>query len=306
MKKLLFSFILLSSFGLYTSFKLYNPQDKKQKDKEAIKSMCGCYEVGFNFAETFNYSDDSTYQPSEVKHSKALEWVQLVEDKENKVVMQHLLVIGKGEKQFVMKHWRQDWLYENRELYMYDVDNQWRFVKMDKKAVEGQWTQKVFQVDDSPRYEGSSSWVHIDGKSYWENATDSPLPRREFTKRSDYNVTLRRNRQELTKEGWVHDQDNDKIIREAGKADFILAQEKGYNTYVKVDDAKCQLAQDWWKENKDKWKLVRDNWEKVFSKDKNLKLAQEVEGKRLFEYLFELDTDAENKEINKIINDFVE
>ena len=30
-----------------------------------------------------------------------------------------------------------------------------------KKDVRGQWTQKVYQVDDSPRYEGSSTWVHL-------------------------------------------------------------------------------------------------------------------------------------------------
>ena len=30
---------------------------------------------------------------------------------------------------------------------------------------------KIFQVDDSPRYEGTASWVHVDGKSYWENTT---------------------------------------------------------------------------------------------------------------------------------------
>ena len=88
-----------------------------------------------------------------------------------------------------------------------------RIKKLDKKDVKGQWTQKVFQVDDSPRYEGSGYWVHLDQKSYWENTTSAPLPRREYTKRNDYNVTERGNRQEITSTGWVHDQNNKKIIR---------------------------------------------------------------------------------------------
>ena len=45
--------------------------------------MCGCFEVSFNFAETFQYSDDSTYVASKTKHDKGLEWVQLVEDEKD-------------------------------------------------------------------------------------------------------------------------------------------------------------------------------------------------------------------------------
>jgi len=89
----------------------------------------------------------------------------------------------------IIKHWRQDWIYENTEFYIYDHDNKWSFLKLPNDNVKGQWTQKVFQVDDSPRYEGSGSWVYVDGKKYWESTTDAPLPRREYTTRSDYNLT---------------------------------------------------------------------------------------------------------------------
>ena len=104
--------------------------------------------------------------------------------------IQHLLVVGPPDQQMVIKHWRQDWIYENTNFYMFNGDNQWQFVNKPKSEVKGQWTQKVYQVDDSPRYQGSASWVHVDGKSYWENITSAPLPRREYTKRSDYNVTI--------------------------------------------------------------------------------------------------------------------
>lgn len=280
-------------------------QTKKDQDRKAIKSMCGCYEVGFNFAETFSYSKDSTYQPSKVKHDRALEWVELVEDGADKIVLQHLLIVGPPSKRSIIKHWRQDWLYENTDLYVYDLYNKWKFVKKSKAEVAGQWTQKVFQVDDSPRYEGSASWVHIDGKSYWENQTDAPLPRREYTKRHDYNVTFRRNRHEITSRGWIHDQDNDKIIRQAGKSDFILAQEKGLNTYTKVDNSKCKIAQDWWQDNKVLWKAVRNKWQTVFERHTNLELATKVEDKRLYEHLFSLKPTTADKAVAKIINSFV-
>ena len=124
---------------------------------------------------------------------------------------------------------------------MFNGYNQWTYTKKPKSEVKGQWTQKVFQVDDSPRYEGSATWVHVDGKSYWENTTTAPLPRREYTQRSDYNVTMRGNRHEITDFGWIHDQDNEKIVRKEGAEDVVIAKEKGYNVYKKVDDSKCCL-----------------------------------------------------------------
>lgn len=284
----------------------FNLQAQKQKqDQQAIKKMCGCYKVGFNFAETFIYSKDDNYKPSKVKHDKALEWVELIKDKEDTIVMQHLLIVGEKDNPHIIKHWRQDWIYENTDFYMYNADNKWDFIQKPKADVKGQWTQKVFQVDDSPRYEGTATWVHIDGKSYWENITDAPLPRREETKRDDYNVTVRGNRHEITENGWIHDQDNDKVVRKKGKEDFILAQEKGYNTYVKVADEECKAAQDWWKENRAMWQLVRDNWDDIFARNKNLKLKKAVKNKQLYEYLFDLDPKTENKELNKIIYRFV-
>ena len=220
--------LIIASFSAFA-------QTKKEKDLVSIKAMCGCFEVNFNFAETFSYPKDSIYQPSENKYDKALEWVQLVDSNEDFVSMQHLLIVGDVLNPYVVKHWRQDWIYENTHSFPYDVDNRWPYQYNDASEVKGQWTQRVFQVDDSPRYEGSATWVHVDGRSFWYTNADAPLPRREITKRQDYNVTLRRNHHEIFNWGWSHDQDNDKLIREADKKDVILAQEKGYNTYRKVE-----------------------------------------------------------------------
>ncbi|AUC22759.1 hypothetical protein BTO15_11965 [Polaribacter sejongensis] len=295
--------LLLSTLLLFLSISV-NAQSKKKKDQNAIKEMCGCFEVTFNFAETFNYSKDSTYRPSKTKVDKGLEWAGLVEDNNNKISIQHLLQVGNPAKPMIIKHWRQDWEYQNTDFYMYNGDNNWVFEQKDKKDVKKQWTQKVYQVDDSPRYEGSGSWVHVDGKSYWENTTTAPLPRREYTKRSDYNITLRGNRHEITNYGWVHDQDNSKIIREAGKEDVVLAKEKGYNTYVRVADSKCKAAADWWQKNNTKWQLVRNKWNEVYGRNTNLSLETKVEFKELYKHLFS-DEITKEEEINTIIESFV-
>lgn len=300
MKQLTLSILFILSL-LYN----VNAQDKLIQDQNAIKSMCGCYEVSFNFAETFQYANDSAYIPSKTKHEKGLEWVQLLNDDKNKIVMQHLLIVGPPNNKMIVKHWRQDWEYQNTNLYEYNHDNTWNYISLPKNQVKGQWTQKVFQVDDSPRYEGTASWVHVDGKSYWENTTSAPLPRREYTTRSDYNVTIRTNRHEIVKNGWIHDQDNDKVIREDGKPDVLLAQEKGYNTYVKVDDSQCKAAQDYWKNNQQKWALVRAKWDEVFARRKNLALEEKVDNKDLFKYLFDDEKYQTANEINAIIESFV-
>ncbi len=300
MKKLFFLGLLLSGSSLtaQTGF------NKKQQDRDAIKKMCGCYEVTFNFAETFQYRQDSLYRPSKNKIDTALEWAQLVTDENDKIVIQHILQVGNPSKPNIIKHWRQDWLYENRNFYLYDGDNNWKFEKKDPADVKGQWTQKVYQVDDSPRYEGSATWVHVDGKSYWENTTPAPLPRREYTKRGDYNITMRGNRHEIVANGWVHDQDNAKVIRQDGQPDVVLAMEKGYNTYIKVPDARCKAASDWWQEHQNKWTTVRSKWETIFNREIDLTLAKKVDNKVLFKYLFDDEIDGE-KEIANVIDSFV-
>ncbi|NQX76638.1 DUF6607 family protein [Gilvibacter sp.] len=279
-------------------------QSKKKQDIAAIKSMCGCYEVTFNFAETFTYSEDSLYKPSKNKVSYGLEWAQLVSEDKNNVSIQHILQVGNPSEPMIVKHWRQDWSFQNQDFYMYDGDNNWIYQRKDKADVKGQWTQKVFQVDDSPRYEGSASWVHVDGKSYWENTTPAPLPRREYTTRSDYNVTIRGNRQEITNFGWVHDQDNQKVIRTPGEDDIILAAEKGYNVYKKVDDSRCAAAAKWWVENNEKWATVRAKWDEVYARNMNLSLETKVDNKRLYSHLFTEDELTQN-DIDTIIESFV-
>ena len=300
MKKSLSIAIILS-----LTFVSFSQTNKSEKDRESIKKMCGCFEVEFKFSETFNYSEDSLYIPSENKIANALEYAQLVEEKEDLVMIQHLLIVGDESNPHIVKHWRQDWLFENKDFYSYDGDNKWNYLKKNESDVAGTWTQKVYQVDDSPRYEGHGSWVYVDGKTYWESETNAPLPRREYTKRSDYNITLRRNKHIISDEGWVHDQNNDKILREKRKKDFVMAEEKGINTYKRVPDERCEGAINWWQKNQNFWSLVRSSWDDIYGNKKDLELFEKVEGKRLYGILFSMDTNSNRESIEKILQSFV-
>lgn len=275
------------------------------QDVESIKAMTGCYEVKFNFAETF--APEKTYEKKKNYHSHGLEWVELIEDKPGKLVLQHILIVnpkGKG-KDAVVKHWRQDWLYQNTDFYDFHKGNLWKYRKAKPEEVKGQWTQNVYQVDDSPRYSASGTWVHIDGKHYWQTQADAPLPRREYTTRNDYNVLERSNRHELTSWGWIHDQDNRKLLREDGKEDRLITEEKGKEYYRKTDAARCQPARDYWAVYAPVWKAVRETWQSRLDQHRDLTLKAGVEDTYLYTPLMELEPGQETKAKQKIL-DFIQ
>ena len=260
-----------------------NPEDVK-----AIKAMTGCYEVTFNFAETF--SPDKDYEKADNYRSKALEWITVAEESANKIKLQHLLIVnpkGKG-KDAIVKHWRQDWLYENTDLYVFDKENKWKYKKLSPESVKGQWTQVVYQVDDAPRYSGSATWVHVDGRNYWESNTDAPLPRREYTTRKDYNVLNRNNKQEILDWGWIHNQDNKKVVRKDGEADTVIAEEKGLEYYKKVDDNKCVIAKNYWNEYAPLWSAVRKAWDERLDQKKDLEVTPNVSDVHLYMQIWDL------------------
>ena len=110
----------MKSFLLKTAFILVainlNAQSKLKKDIASIKQMCGCFEITFEFSETFIYSKDSLYQPSKNKTDRGLEWAQLVVDEKDRITIQHILQVGDSSDPYIVKHWRQDWLYQNQEI----------------------------------------------------------------------------------------------------------------------------------------------------------------------------------------------
>lgn len=286
-----------------------NAQQKIDQDREAIRALAGFYKVTFNYAETFSPDDD--YKFHERHRSSAKEWAVILEDSPKKIVIQHILVM-RGDSMMI-KHWREDWTYEDPQILVYDKDNAWRKVMLSADEVKGKWTQKVYQVDDSPRYEAIGTWVHVDGKHQWQSKADSPLPRRESSERNDYNVLSRGNTLYLTADGWMFEQDNKKLVRSAN-GDKLLAMEKGLEQFVKTDPKSFAYAQQWWKKQEGFWKDARTAWDNVFATNTSIKLTPKVDNKLLYEHFFALSdqsvkenwSSAKNQEaIKKVIETYL-
>ena len=73
------------------------------EDATHIKSMAGCFEVTFQYADTKVISSEYTSKPP--KRSQAIEWVVVDVDHPARVELQHVLVSGPA----MIKHWRQIW-----------------------------------------------------------------------------------------------------------------------------------------------------------------------------------------------------
>jgi len=280
MKKLTITILLFVAPVTLFSQKKEQISNSLSQDKAAIKKMEGIYLVTFEFAETF--SPDSAYQYHDRKFSNGIEYVFVIEETERKIILQHLLIVHDS---VIVKHWRQDWIYENDILFNYHKDGQWKKTRLGTEAARGTWTQKVFNVDDSPRYESYGTWIHVDGRHFWESTCDAPLPRREFTQRNDYNVLRRHNHIEILGNGWMLEQDNQKIVRNNGK-DKLICSEKGMEKFTK-GSYNAQPAVNWWKKNYLYWQDVRKVWEAFFIKTDTLIIQKNTDGKILFEELFD-------------------
>ena len=60
---------------------------KKRQDIESIKSMCGCMDISFEFAETISPNKDYKFFDNYI--SGGLELAFVVEESTNKIVIQH-------------------------------------------------------------------------------------------------------------------------------------------------------------------------------------------------------------------------
>jgi hypothetical protein len=253
------------------------------KDKLNVDKLCGCFEVEFKYAETF--SPDPNYKHHDREEiSGGVELSLPIEVSDKKIVIQHLLVITDS---MIIKHWREVWTYENPEIWNYKGNKTWVKEQLKPEQNKGKWTQTVWEVSDEPRYQGAGEWINNDGKTYWQNTAYAPLPRREYSVRSDYNILKRTNRLSINDSGYIHEQDNQKIIRQDG-ADNLLVEEKGLNSYKRLNDKECAAAKNYWEKNKAFWAKVRSSWENYFATHSSVELKTKVEGRVLHEYLFEL------------------
>lgn len=265
-----------------------------EADRQAILKMAGEYHVTFQFQETVAVQPG--YEIRDPYHSEATEFIEVIEDRGDFISLQHVLVLqGEGDAEpRVVKHWRQDWQYEDTDLLVFRGNRTWEHVAIAAQDAAGTWSQAVFQVDDSPRYESYGKWVHTGDRSAWESEeTWRPLPRREYTKRHDYQVMVARNRHTITPQGWVHEQDNRKLIlNDDGEPQTVIAHESGLNVYDHTDDIDFTAGRVYWDETSAYWQDVREIWAQTFNDNPTVALRSKVDGERLHAALFGLANDV--------------
>jgi hypothetical protein len=258
-----------------------------QKDRRAILAMAGEFQVGFHFKETLSLREGYEVKP-ESYDEKAYETVKVVEDSGRRIVLQHLLQVGPT----VVKHWAQIWTYEDTEILEFQGHRIWTTKKLSAADARGKWSQRVTQVDDSPRYEGIAAWVHGDQASEWTATANRPKPRRE-QKRTDYDLLVVTNRHTITPRGWFHEQDNAKVVKRDG-ASYPLCRELGFNPYLRVKDHDFAKADEYWEKTAAFWKDVRGVWDELSPREGGIKVLTKSDEGRLMDVVAELVEDVED------------
>lgn len=257
-------------------------------DRASILAMAGTFKVTFDFKETTAWRAD--YTPIPAKITGGHEVVRVIVDTGKLIVLQHLLVVtdDKG-KTIVVKHWRQDWVYEPATVLTYAGQGVWKLEDVPTAMRQGRWSQTVWQTDDSPRYGGWGQWTEEGGVRRWRsNWTWRPLARRDAVRKPPYDRYLAINRHSPSPAGWIHWQDNIKMGMVDGKL-VPFVQESVLNTYVRDATFDVAAADAYWAATKQYWAAVRGLWNAAIVKNKGVKVAEVAEtgsasGERLMQF----------------------
>lgn len=245
-------------------------------DIEAIKSMAGCYEVHYHFAETISLDPEYQIKP-EPYDAYGVEYIAY-EQRGEQHTLQHLLATG----HYTLKHWRQVWQRQQEDVWEFVSPGVWRKYPVTSPG----WTQTVQSVDDSPRYGCTATWTHDAASSSWECATPSPLPRREYSQRQDYNILMRGNTHRVGVDGdWQHLQDNTKV-RDDGVVRRPLAQEAGTNQYTKIPAARCAKLKADYQDMRAVWHEIQAYWQQYLAAKDVLEVAAGTAADPLWPQIF--------------------
>ncbi len=267
-----------------------------ERDRRAILAMAGPYRVSFDFLEVARF--DPALKPDAPYQSWGTEYVFVSEDHEAFIALQHVLVMrvaqkdGSESEPFVTRHWRQEWRYEADAALVYQGSNAWLLSKIPEDRRRGAWVQSVYQVDDSPRYAAPGRWQHSDSFSTWIGfETWRPLPRREWSVRSDYQVLVGTNRHTITPTGWLQEENNLKLaLDETGKPREtipFLAREYGVARYERIRNYDFNPGKDYFDKTEPFWAEVRIAWTRISKTKGGFKLRKPVDQGQLFVPFFE-------------------
>ena len=282
-----------------------------ERDRGSILAMAGDYKVTFDFTETVSFVEG--YELKEPKLSGGYESVRVIEDRGDFISLQHLLVVGPDDSPFVVKHWRQDWQYEPARVLTFIGGNAWEWQDVSASERAGSWSQTVYQVDDAPRYGAVGPWTYEDGIAEWTPPQEwRPLPRRDMTTRDDYHAVDAVNRHVITPLGWVHEQDNSKLMLDGTPR--ALVREVGVNTYLAFDDYPVSAAEDYWAGTAEFWAGVRAEWNRIEADHERFAITIQGETEALYNPLLALAIEVKSgetalepalAEARDVINSFV-
>ncbi len=253
------------------------PATPSQADRDAILAMTGEYHVWFDFRETVALAEG--YERKDDQHSGGYETVFTLVDEPGHIVLQHILVSKEGGH--VTKHWRQDWIWQAPSRFEFTEDQTWRVRAIPDEKTAGAWTQCVYEVSDAPRYCGTGKWNHRYGVATWTSDRSwRPLPRREHTKRDDYNALNVENRHTIVPAGWTHEQDNTKTLRRADGSSSTLVREFGFNDYQRLKPGEFDFgpAYRYWEGTREYWARVRALWDSRMANHQGVHLDTPVDG----------------------------
>ena len=184
-------------------------------------------------------------------------------------------------------------------MNVYFGNGRWGNRLIDPITAKGTWTQAVFQVDDSPRYESFGRWVHADGISTWKSGeTWRPLPRRESSVRDDYDVLVGTNRHSITPNGWVQEEENLKVRLSDERqwrantdlaSHKVLAKEIGLNRYERIEGFDFSPAQIYWENTSEFWDSVKTEWEEILSTRKSYSIPDADRHNLLMAFMMRAD-----------------
>jgi hypothetical protein len=266
-----------------------------ERDRRAILAMSGTYRVTFDFLEAAPFAAGA--KPVAPYQSWGTEKVYVDRDDPKFISLVHILEMrvvlpdGKASDPMVTKHWRQDWTYEPADIVEYQGHDRWQRRKLTSAEAGGAWSQAVYQVDESPRYASIGRWQHGASFSSWLSGdTWRPLPRREWSVRSDYQLLIGTNRHTIIPTGWFQEENNLKSVltdqRTLAVTQPYVAREYGFARYERIRDADFAAADRYFERTREFWDRVRDQWNGKFARLGVVTLKGPVDKLGLFQPLF--------------------
>ena len=267
------------------------------RDRQAILAMAGSYRTSFDFIETVGFTPQ--YEPRAPYQSWGTERVYVVASEPDFISLQHIIVMhfasedGTLSAPMVVKHWRQDWQYQDTVVHAFQGNGAFERQGLDATETADTWTQTVYQVDDSPRYEAIGRWTHTQGVSFWQSDDRRrPLPRREFSVRDDYQTLFGSHRITITPHGWTQEEDALKLVLDDRNNPRFeqpyLAREAGLSRYDRIVGYDFNAGDEYWRNTGPFWSRVRDYWATLYRNESAFHFVKSVEGVPLFMAMFNM------------------